>query len=77
MMNMLQSLRRTLPALGAATLLTLTPHLGAAILPAEKLLPDDTLIVVSTPDFALMREFYRTSTQTRLWASALPSPSRR
>lgn len=39
---------------------------AAAIPPVEKLLPDDTLIVVGTPDFSALRELYKTSPQTRL-----------
>src|SRR4051794_34874504 len=40
---------------------------AAAIPSCEKLLPDDTLIVVSVPDFAKMREIYKTSPQAQLW----------
>jgi hypothetical protein len=39
----------------------------AAIPPVEKLLPDDTLALVTTPDFARMREVYRSSPQTQFW----------
>lgn len=40
---------------------------SAVVPPAEKLLPDDTLFVVTVPDFTKMREIYRTSPQTQLW----------
>ena len=64
-MNLQQLLRRTQPAMACAALFTLTLNLSAAILPAEKLLPDDTLIVVGTPEYLALREFYQTSPQTR------------
>ncbi len=64
-MNLLQPLRRILPAIAGAALFTFTPNLNASILPAEKLLPEDTLVVVGTPDFPSLREFYLTSPQTR------------
>ncbi len=63
-MNMSFPLRRHEPAICCA-LLALTLHLGAAILPAEKLLPDDTLIVLGTPDYLALRELYHSSPQTR------------
>ena len=71
---MLPTLRQTLPTIYCVTLFALTLHLEAAILPAEKLLPDDTLIVVSTPDYALLREFYQTAPQTRLWNDPAMKP---
>jgi hypothetical protein len=51
-----------LAALGASLFSTF-----AAIPSCEKLLPDDTLIVVTVPDFAKMREIYQSSPQARLW----------
>ena len=73
-MNMLKPLRLTLPAITCCALFAVGLNLTAALLPVEKLLPDDTLIVVSTPDFALLREFYRTSSQTRLWSDPAMKP---
>ena len=35
--------------------------------PVEKLLPDDTLLVLTTPDFTKMRDIYHTSPQTQFW----------
>ena len=64
-MKMPTPLRRLPPAVFCALLMALTLNLAAAILPAEKLLPDDTLIVVGTPDYLALREFYQTSPQTR------------
>ncbi len=40
---------------------------SAAIPPVEKLLPDDTLLVLTTPDFTKMRDIYHTSPQTQFW----------
>src|SRR6185295_8904610 len=39
----------------------------AAVPPPEKLLPDDTLIMMTTPDFAKARDVYNQSPQTQLW----------
>src|SRR5437879_3181902 len=35
--------------------------------PPEKLLPDDTLVVVTAPDVAKVRQLYKNSPQTQLW----------
>src|SRR5579859_4549518 len=40
---------------------------SAVIPPVEKILPDDTLFLITTPDFAKMRELYRTSPQAQFW----------
>jgi len=55
----------------AAGLALLPAFLGdcnsrAAIPPAEKLLPDDTLIMVSAPDFGKVREIWKKSPQIQL-----------
>src|ERR1700759_4247434 len=47
---------------------------GAAVLPAEKLLPSDTLVLFSIPDFAKMRDIYRDSAQGRLWRDPAMKP---
>ena len=57
-----------------ATLAALALNAVAAIPPAEKLLPEDTLILVSAPDFMVLREFYKTSPQTRLWSDPAMKP---
>ena len=36
---------------------------NAAVLPAEKMLPNDTLVLFSIPDVARLREIYRNSPQ--------------
>ena len=48
-------------------LVWLAGHAGAAILPAEKMLPDDTLVMFTMPDFNQMRNIYQNSPQGRLW----------
>src|SRR4029077_4842503 len=47
---------------------------GAAIPPPEKLLPDDTLIMVTAPDFARLRQIWNPSPQTRLWNDPAMKP---
>ncbi|HLX70925.1 MAG TPA: hypothetical protein VKV04_14965, partial [Verrucomicrobiae bacterium] len=57
---------RFLPLVSALlTCFTLTT--SAVVPPVEKLLPDDTLFVVTIPDFTKMREIYHTSPQTQFW----------
>src|SRR5947209_545982 len=44
------------------------PHKAAMqVQPAEKLLPDDTLVLFTIPDFNKAREIYQNSPQGRLW----------
>ena len=47
---------------------------GAAIPAPEQLLPQDTLVMVTAPDFAKMRQIYRDLPQTRLWADPAMKP---
>lgn len=47
---------------------------GAAIPSPEKLLPDDTLVLVTVPDFTKIRELYNTSPQTQLWNDPAMKP---
>jgi hypothetical protein len=48
---------------------------SAATIPSpEKLLPQDTLIVVTVPDFAKMRELWKHCPQTRLWNDPAMKP---
>jgi hypothetical protein len=46
----------------------------ATVLPAEKLLPDDTLIFFSIPDFTKARETYHSSPQGRFWNDPAMKP---
>lgn len=48
----------------------------AALPPAEKLLPADTLLVFSVPDSAKLRVIYEKSAQARLWNDAAMKPFR-
>ncbi len=57
---------RKLLALPVA-LFYLACHAGAAVLPAEKLLPDDTLVMFTVPDYLKVRDIYQNSPQGRLW----------
>ena len=52
-----------------ATITAATLSAGAAIPvpPPEKLLPDDTLVVITAPDIGKIRELYKNSPQTQLW----------
>src|SRR5436309_2296468 len=48
----------------------------AAIPPAEKILPSDTLFVLTIPDCAKMRTIYEKSPQSRFWNDAAMKPFR-
>ena len=41
--------------------------LCAAVPPPEKILPEDTLLVLTAPDFAKVREIYKSNPQSQLW----------
>ena len=40
---------------------------GAAVPPPEKLLSDDTLLVITAPDFSRLRDTFKNSPQSQLW----------
>jgi len=40
---------------------------GASVPPPEKLLSDDTLLVITAPDFSKLRETFKSSPQSQLW----------
>jgi len=61
-------------ALLLAVVLGIVSSSFAAIPPPEKLLPDDTLIMVTAPDFARMREVWKHCPQTRLWNDPAMKP---
>jgi hypothetical protein len=48
-------------------LLALTCHAADPVPPPEKLLPDDTLVLVTAPDFTRLRQVLKTSPQSQLW----------
>ena len=60
--------------LAVGFLLNLALSASAAVPPVEKLLPDDTLVMVTTPDFTKARETYRNSAQTQLWDDPAMKP---
>src|SRR5258706_13256534 len=49
-------------------------NLHAAVPPAEKLLPEDTLLMLCIPDFAKARELYSASPQGRFWSDPAMKP---
>src|SRR5690348_9274775 len=49
---------------------------GPAIPPPERLLPDDTLFVLSAPDFAQLRQAWHKLPQSQLWADPAMKPFR-
>jgi hypothetical protein len=55
-----------------SVLLALTA--SGAIPSVEKILPDDTLFLITTPDFTKMRELYRTSPQAQFWNDPAMKP---
>lgn len=48
----------------------------SAVPPAEKLLPENTQMVISIPDFAKAREIYRTAPLAKLWEDPAMKPFR-
>lgn len=72
-------LPRNFTALGRLGLLLgllLPAAASAAIPPAEKLLPPDTLLVVSTPDWTKLRATFENSPQQQLWNDPALKPFR-
>jgi hypothetical protein len=48
---------------------------ASAVVPSvEKILPDDTLLMMTTPDYAKLRDIYRSSPQTQLWDDPAMKP---
>src|SRR5436309_1555664 len=47
---------------------------AAAVLPAEKLLPDDTLVFLCAPDCLKLRSSFGSSSQGQLWADPAMKP---
>jgi hypothetical protein len=61
-------------AAALAALLTLATPVGAAIPPAESLLPADTLLLITAPDFAKLRDAARQSPQWLFWNDPAMKP---
>jgi hypothetical protein len=59
----------------ATSLFVLCAWNGSAAIPSpERLLPDDTLMMVTAPDFAKLRRVWNTSPETRLWNDPAMKP---
>src|SRR5437867_4049322 len=59
-----------------AALFCLTFDSNAVVLPAEKLLPDDTLILLTAPDWPKAREIFNKSPSGRFWNDPAMKPFR-
>jgi hypothetical protein len=59
-------MKKLIPILSA--LFYVAASAGAAVLPPEKLLPDDTLAIFTIPDWAKARDIYNNSPQGQLWS---------
>jgi hypothetical protein len=59
-----------------ASLFSLTLTSGAAVPAPEQLLPDDTLIMVTAPDFAKLKAICRKSPKSQLWNDPAMKPLR-
>src|SRR5947209_3204259 len=55
-------------------LFCLTPANRAAVLPVEKLLPDDTLLLISVPDATKLRATFSNSPQGQFWNDLAMKP---
>lgn len=69
-------LTRKLFALATLAILLLAPGAPAAIPPAEQLLPGDTLLIFSAPDWGQLRTAYQKSAPTQLWNDPAMKPFR-
>lgn len=68
--------RRTPISLACFALLAIAPRAGAAIPAPERLLPDDTLVVLTAPDFTKLQESWYRQPQSQLWADPSMKPFR-
>src|SRR5436189_4418793 len=46
----------------------------AAIPTAEKLLPDDTLVLLTVPDFGKLKDIYKSAPQSQFWTDPAMKP---
>src|SRR5271165_220276 len=67
-----QGSRFLLPAVLALVCFVITSQ--AVVPPPDKLLPDDTLVVVTAPDFVKLRDLYHRSAQGQLWNDPAMKP---
>jgi len=68
------SIRRQRLLITFATAGLFALNAAAAIPPAEKLLPDNTLFVLTAPDFNRLRDIYKTSPQAQFWNDPAMKP---
>lgn len=71
-MNRIASIRHLL----AVAALCVASSLHAAVPPAEKILPDDTLVMLTVPDMVKTREITRKSPMTQMWNDLAMKPFR-
>jgi hypothetical protein len=62
--------------LSAASLLLLAFAAAASVLPPDQLLPDDTLVLFTVPDYANLLATYNSSPQLQLWSDPAMKPFR-
>ncbi len=72
----LQNPRQKTPFTLLAALFPLVLIAGTPIPAPEKLLPDDTLLVLTAPDFSKVREIFQRSPQGLLWNDPIMKPFR-
>ena len=60
--------------LAVAALLAFAAPIRAAVPPPEKLLPDDTLVVITAPDWSRLTAIYRNSAYGRFWNDPAMKP---
>ncbi len=63
-------------SLGLTLFLAFSSLIQAAIPPVEKILPNDTLFVLTTPDYSKLREIYSHSPQSQFWNDPAMKPFR-
>src|SRR2546427_11727916 len=68
-----ERLRANAVALVGAAILTVL-NVGASVPAPEKILPDDTLVVFTVPDFGKLRDIYQASPQRQLWNDPAMKP---
>jgi len=57
-----------------AGLMLAADKVSAVIPSAEKLLPDDTLVLLTVPDFSKLKEIYKTAPQSQFWNDPAMKP---
>ncbi|HXC99672.1 MAG TPA: hypothetical protein VN048_10050, partial [Verrucomicrobiae bacterium] len=60
----------------AVPLLMLAFGAAANVLPPDQLLPDDTLVLITVPDYAKLHDIYNNSPQLQLWSDPAMKPFR-